>query len=102
MAEEQDAERIALSLPETTKDPDDFRFFVKGKQFPWSYLERVEPKEPRVRRNEFLLFALRTRMRKRFCSRPIPPPSSRPLTTMGTPRFRRDFRKTRPMSSKHC
>ncbi|MGI8486690.1 MAG: MmcQ/YjbR family DNA-binding protein [Thermomicrobiales bacterium] len=54
MADETDAERIALALPETSSDPDGFRFFVKGKQFPWSYLERAEPKEPGVRRNDIL------------------------------------------------
>jgi hypothetical protein len=42
-----DVRRIALSLPETTEDPNGFRFFVKGKQFVWVWLERPDPKGPR-------------------------------------------------------
>jgi hypothetical protein len=48
MATQDDVRRIALGLPSTTQDPDSFRFFVDGKQFVWSWLERVDPKRPRV------------------------------------------------------
>jgi hypothetical protein len=48
VATRNDVRRIALSLPATTEDPNGFRFFVDGKQFVWSWLERVDPKRARV------------------------------------------------------
>lgn len=48
MGSQGDVRRIALSLPETTEDTDGFRFLVDGKQFAWSWLERLEPKRARV------------------------------------------------------
>lgn len=48
MANQRDVRKIALSLPETTEDPEGFRFLVNGKQFVWVWLERVDPKKARV------------------------------------------------------
>jgi hypothetical protein len=48
MATQDDVRRIALALPETTEDQHSFRFFVDGKAFAWSWLERVDPKKARV------------------------------------------------------
>ena len=48
MATADDVRRIALSLPETTAHPTAFQFFVNGKAFAWSWLERIEPKKARV------------------------------------------------------
>jgi len=48
MASQDDVRRIALALPGTTEDPDGFRFFVDGKQFAWSWLERIDQKRARV------------------------------------------------------
>jgi hypothetical protein len=52
MATQEDVRRIALSLPETSESDDRFAFSVrnkaKDKGFAWSWMERVEPKEPRV------------------------------------------------------
>ncbi len=48
MATQDDVRRIALALPETTEDPNSFRFFVDGKAFAWSWLERIDPKKARV------------------------------------------------------
>ena len=48
MASQDDVRRIALALPATTEDPNGFRFFVDGKQFAWSWLERIDRKRARV------------------------------------------------------
>jgi hypothetical protein len=52
MATQADVRRIALSLPETEEAPDHFAFSVRNKgklkQFVWVWMERVEPKKPRV------------------------------------------------------
>jgi hypothetical protein len=39
---------MCLSLPETSEDPNFFRFFRDGRQFAWAWLEHVEPKKARV------------------------------------------------------
>ena len=49
-----DLREIALSLPETTEDPDGSRFFVDGKQFAWPWLERIDPKRARVPNREVI------------------------------------------------
>src|SRR5919106_550607 len=48
MATQRDVRRIALSLPGTAEDPDEFRFLVDGKMFVWLWPERVDPKRRRV------------------------------------------------------
>ncbi|MEP6758909.1 MAG: MmcQ/YjbR family DNA-binding protein [Actinomycetota bacterium] len=52
MADQRDVRRIALSLPETREDEDHFAFSVrngtKDKGFAWVWMERLEPKKPRV------------------------------------------------------
>jgi hypothetical protein len=48
VASQDDVRRIALSLPSTSEDPEDFRFFVAGKAFVWRWLERIDPKRARV------------------------------------------------------
>jgi hypothetical protein len=52
MADQGDVRRIALSLPETTEGKDHFAFSVrnrgKEKGFAWVWMERDEPKKPRV------------------------------------------------------
>jgi hypothetical protein len=48
MATQDDVRRMALSLPETTEHPDEFRFLVDGKAFAWAWLERIEPKRARA------------------------------------------------------
>jgi hypothetical protein len=47
MASQADVRRIALSLPGTIEDGG-FRFAVAGKGFAWAWMQRVEPKRPRV------------------------------------------------------
>ena len=37
-----------MSLEGAIEGPDDFRFFVEGKQFLWLWQERVDPKKARV------------------------------------------------------
>jgi hypothetical protein len=52
MATQSDVRRIALSLPETEEAADRFAFSVRNKGklkgFVWVWMERVEPKKPRV------------------------------------------------------
>ena len=52
MADQDDVRRIALSLPETSEAGGHFAFSVRnrGKQkgFVWVWMERDEPKKPRV------------------------------------------------------
>jgi len=48
MATEDDVRRIALTMPQTEEDPDDFRFKVAGKAFVWAWRERIEPKKARI------------------------------------------------------
>jgi hypothetical protein len=48
VATQADVRRIALTLPEVTEDPDEFRFLVDGKGFAWRWLERIDPKRARV------------------------------------------------------
>jgi hypothetical protein len=52
MATQADVRRIALSLPETEEGKDRFGFSVlnkgKSKGFAWVWMERIDPKKPRV------------------------------------------------------
>lgn len=48
MASQDDVRRLALALPATTEDAHAFRFFVDGKAFAWSWLERIDPRRARV------------------------------------------------------
>jgi hypothetical protein len=48
MVSRDDVRDIALSLPETTEDPNSFAIDVAGKAFVWTWLERVEPKRARI------------------------------------------------------
>jgi hypothetical protein len=63
MADQDDVRRIALSLPGAREGKDHFAFSVenKGKQkgFAWVWLERVEPKKPRVPRPDVLAVRVR-------------------------------------------
>ena len=58
MADRADVRRIALSLPETFEEEERFAFSVlnrgKPKGIAWVWLERVEPKKPRVPRPDVL------------------------------------------------
>jgi hypothetical protein len=47
MASQADVRRIALSLPETSEGGG-FHFTVASKGFAWVWMERVQPKKPRV------------------------------------------------------
>jgi hypothetical protein len=52
MATQADERRIALSLPETEEAVDRFAFSVRNKGelkgFVWVWMQRIEPKKPRV------------------------------------------------------
>jgi hypothetical protein len=44
----EDAHRIASAQPEATSEPDGFAYRVDGRLFTWIWMERVQPKRPRV------------------------------------------------------
>lgn len=48
MATQADVRRIALSLPDVTEEPNEFRFSAGGRMFVWLWPERVDPKKARV------------------------------------------------------
>lgn len=58
MADQADVRRIARGLPDTTEADDRLAFSVragaKEKGFAWRWNERVEPKKPRVPRDDVL------------------------------------------------
>jgi len=58
MASQEDVRRIALTLPEAVEEPTGFAFAVpnKGKKkgFVWVWMERIEPKRPRVPNSDVL------------------------------------------------
>jgi hypothetical protein len=58
MADQDDARRIALALPDTVESDDRFAFSVlnkgKSKAICWVWLQRVEPKKARVPRPDVL------------------------------------------------
>jgi len=54
MSDEDDVRRLALELPEVAQHPEGFSFNVHGLAFAWSFMQRVAPKKPRVRRPDIL------------------------------------------------
>jgi hypothetical protein len=52
MASQADVRRIALSFPETEEGNDRFAFSVRNKDkrkgFAWVWMERIQPKKPRI------------------------------------------------------
>ena len=54
MATLDDAHRIASALPEATSDPGEFAYRVDGRLFAWIWMERVQPKRPRVPNREVI------------------------------------------------
>jgi hypothetical protein len=59
MADQSDVRRIALALPNTSEAQGHFGFSVankgKQKQFVWAWNERVDPKKPRVAREDVVV-----------------------------------------------
>jgi hypothetical protein len=68
MANQDDVRQIALSLPGAREGKDRFAFSVenKGKEkgFAWVWLERVEPRKPRVPRPDVLAVRVRDQAEK--------------------------------------
>jgi hypothetical protein len=63
MASQADVRRIALSLPEATEDGG-FAFSVAGKAFAWVWMERVQPKKPRVPNPEVMAVRVANELEK--------------------------------------
>ncbi len=68
MADQEDVRRIALSLPGVSEGTDRFAFSVenKGKQkgFAWVWLQRLEPRQPRLPCAEVLAVRVRDQAEK--------------------------------------
>src|SRR6478672_2211166 len=54
MASPDDLRRVALALPETSEVEGDPLFLMCGKQFVWTWRERVHPKKTKVPRPDVL------------------------------------------------
>ena len=48
MATRDDLRRLALSLPDVVEADDRARYTIGGNLLAWTWMERVEPKQPRV------------------------------------------------------
>lgn len=68
MAELQDLQKIALSLPETIQEEGHIAFAVlnkgKPKSIAWVWLERVDPKKARVPNPEVIAIRVRNNLEK--------------------------------------
>jgi hypothetical protein len=64
MADQSDVRRIALSLPETSEDPQGFAVRVNGKAFAWEWMERVDPKRARVPNSDVLAVRVENELEK--------------------------------------
>ena len=73
MADQEDVRRIALSLPDTVEGDDRFAFSVmnkgKAKGFAWIWMERIQPKKPRVPNSGGARGAVRQPRRERIAAR---------------------------------
>lgn len=63
MATQADVRRIALSLPEA-REAGGFAFSVAGKAFAWVWMERVQPKQPRVPNPEVIAVRVANELEK--------------------------------------
>jgi hypothetical protein len=70
MTDQNDVRRIALALPETVESADPFAVSVRNrdklKAFVWVWLERVEPKKPRVPQSDVIAVRV-ANLRRRTC-----------------------------------
>jgi hypothetical protein len=68
MASQRDVRRIALALPGVREAKDHFAFSVENKRkqkgFAWVWVERVEPRKPRVPRADVLAVRVRDQAEK--------------------------------------
>ena len=64
MAAQADVRRLALALPETCQEAGRFSFSVDGKAFAWIWMERVDPKRPRVPNPEVIAVRVASQMDK--------------------------------------
>lgn len=62
MATQLDVRRIALALPDVVADGDQFR--ANGRLIAWPWMERVDPKRPRVANAGVLVVRVATEMDK--------------------------------------
>jgi hypothetical protein len=64
MATRADVQRLALALPDTSEAADRFAFTVGGKGFAWSWMERVDPKRPRVENPDVIAVRVASELEK--------------------------------------
>lgn len=68
MADLNDLQRIALSLPETSQEEGRIGFSVlnkgKPKGFAWAWMERIDPKKPKVPNPDVIAIRVRNTLEK--------------------------------------
>lgn len=65
MATIEDVRRLAMTLPGVTEGPDGVRWLVADRPFAWAWMERVDPRKPRLLNPRVIAVRVRGEAEKR-------------------------------------